>query len=101
MNADDSESPLDREVDSNAERNTMHLECIGSFEAFDKDRKAHTMEIWTHFGNVHDRDRARVRPTVLVLTTTQGDSVDRVAQGQYRLRDHPEIAFSSDDPNAP
>jgi hypothetical protein len=35
------------------------------------------------------------------LTTTQGYGVDRVAQGQYRLSDQPEVSLSSDDPNAP
>src|SRR5690348_16926567 len=99
MNTDD--SPLDRSVDPNAERKTMRLECIGSFKAHSKDGKVHTIEIWTHFGNVHNRDRRRVRSTLLVLTTTRGHGVDRIAQGQYRLTDHPEITLSSDDPKAP
>ncbi len=99
MNADD--LPLDRSVDADAQRKTMRLECIGSFNAYSTDRRVHTIEIWTHFGNVHDRERPRVHSTVLVLTTTLGHGVDRIAKGQYRLTDHPEITLSSDDPHSP
>ncbi len=79
----------------------MRLECIGSFKAYTQDGECHTIEIWTHFGVVHDRDRSRVRPTLLILTTTDGHGVDRIDQGEYRLTDNPEVTLSSDDPNAP
>ena len=82
-------------------RAKKHLQCIGSFKAHTQDGESHTIEIWSHFGAVHNRDRARVAPSLLVLTTTDGYGVDRVAQGQYRLTDNPEISLSTDDPNAP
>lgn len=87
--------------DSTAERARTHLECIGSFRAKTQDSAPVTIEIWTHFGAVHDRDISRVTPTLLVLTTTKGYGVDWVAKGQYRLTDNPEISLSSDDPSAP
>jgi hypothetical protein len=49
----------------------------------------------------HDRELARVSPSLLVLTTTDGRGVDRVDQGEYRLTDRPEISLSTDDPSAP
>jgi len=79
----------------------MHLQCIGSFKAVTPRGEVHTVEIWTHFGAVHDRERARVQSSLLVLTTTDGHGVDRIAQGEYRLTDNPEITLSTDDPNAP
>ena len=101
MNAPSEYHHGERPPDANAGRSEMRLECIGSFRAHTQDGVAHTIEIWTHFGAVHDRQLARVQPTLLVLTTTEGYGVDRVAQGQYRLSDQPEISLSSDDPNAP
>jgi hypothetical protein len=79
----------------------MHLQCIGSFKAYTQDGEAYTIQIWTHFGAVHDRERARVAPSLLVLTTTDGYGVDRIDQGEYRLTDSPEITLSTDDPDAP
>ena len=79
----------------------MRLECIGSFEAYTQNGEAHTIEIWTHFGAIHDRERIRVYPTLLVLTTTDGHGVDCVDQSQCRLTERPEITLSSSDPNAP
>jgi hypothetical protein len=32
------------------------LECIGSFAAFSRDGERYTIEIWTRFEAVHDRD---------------------------------------------
>lgn len=81
--------------------NQMRLECIGSFKAYTQQGECHTIEIWTHFGAVHDRDRSRIHPTLLVLTTADGHGVDRIDQGEYRLTDNPEITLSSNDPNAP
>jgi hypothetical protein len=78
-----------------------HLNCIGSFIAYTQDGEAYVIDVFTHFGAVHNRDRARVQSGLLVLTTKDGYGVDRVAQGEYRLRDSPEISFSSNDPNAP
>ncbi len=91
----------DQPPDASADRSHMHLQCIGSFNAHSQDGVVHTIEIWTHFGAVHDRDRTRVEPSLLVLTTTDGRGVDRVDQGEYRLTDRPEISLSTDDPNAP
>jgi hypothetical protein len=91
----------ERPPDENAGRSEMHLQCVGSFRAHTPDGESRTIEIWTHFGAVHDRRITRVRPTLLVLTTTDGYGVDRVAQGQYRMTDNPEVSLSSDDPNAP
>ena len=87
--------------DPRAERDRIRLQCIGSFKAYTQDGEAYTIEIWTHFAAVHDRERARVEPSLLVLTTTHGDGVDRLDQGEYRLTDNPEILLSTDDPNAP
>jgi|SRR6185295_1542616 len=87
--------------DATSLRAEMRLQCIGSFMAYAEDGAAHTIEIWTHFGAVHDRERARVRPSLLVLTTTDGHGVDRMDQGEYRLTGSPEITLSTDDPNAP
>lgn len=93
--------PEDQPSDDSVDRNRPQLECIGSFNAFTPGGETHVVEIWTHFGAVHDRERHRVAPEQLVLTTTDGHGVDRIAQGEYRLRDSPEISFSTDDPNAP
>jgi hypothetical protein len=79
----------------------MHLQCVGSFKAYTQDGVGHTIEIWTHYGAVHDRDVARVAPSLLVLTTPDGHGVDRVDQGEYRFTDNPEISLSTDDPHAP
>jgi hypothetical protein len=83
------------------DRLRMHLQCIGSFKAYTQEGECHTVEIWTHFGALHDRDISRVEPSLLVLTTPTGHGVDRVAQGEYRLTDEPELSLSSNDPNAP
>jgi len=95
MSDDDSHESEGRDADE------MRLECIGSFKAHTQDGEVHTVEIWTHFGAVHDRDRSRVHPTLLVLTTADGRGVDRIDQGEYRLTDQPEVTLSSNDPNAP
>jgi len=95
-----SEGP-DQHSDRSAEDRHMHLQCIGSFKAYTQVGECHTIEIWTHFGAAHDRERARVEPSLLVLTTTDGHGVDRIDQGQYRLSDSPETKLSTDDSNAP
>ena len=84
-----------------SDQDEMRLHCIGSFRAYTQDHELYTVEIWTHFGAVHDRERIRVQPTLLVLTTTDGHGVDRIAQGEYRLTKNPEISLTSTDPNAP
>jgi hypothetical protein len=90
-----------RPSDVIAEKMRMDLQCIGSFQAYTQAGELHTIEIWTHFGDVHDREVARVAPSLLVLTTTDGHGVDRVDQGEYHLTDSPEVSLSTDDPNAP
>ena len=92
------ETSSDRPPDAQDE---MHLQCIGSYYAWTQDGERHTIEIWTHFGVVHDRERIRVQPSLLVLTTTDGHGVDRIDQGEYRFTDSPEVSLSTDDPNAP
>jgi len=77
------------------------MQCIGSFQAYAQDGKACTIEIWTHFEAVHDRERARIEPGLLRLTTTDGRAVNRIDRGDYRLIDSPYTRLSSDDPNAP
>ena len=77
------------------------LKCVGSFKAYAQDGTCHTVEIWTYFNSVHDRERSRVAPSLLVLTTTEGYGVERVAQGEYRLTENPEVSLSTDDPHAP
>ena len=77
------------------------LECIGSFHAKTPEGEQHTIEIWTKFHSVHDRDISRIEPGLLVLTTTHGHGVERIAQGQYKLKDGPEVYVSTDDPHAP
>jgi hypothetical protein len=62
------------------------LKCVGSFKAYAQDGTCHTVEIWTYFNSVHDRERSRV---------------ERVAQGEYRLTENPEVSLSTDDPHAP
>jgi hypothetical protein len=101
-NAEMSEDPPeDRPPDASVNRSRERLQCIGSFNAYTQDGELYSIEIWTHFGAVHDRERARVSPGLLFLKTTEGHEVDRVDQGEYRLRESPEITFSTDDPNAP
>jgi len=82
-------------------RPRIELECIGSFVALTQDKEPHTIEIWTKFGAAHDRNRSRLAPGLIVLTTTEGRDVEFVAPGQYRLHDNPEISLSSNDPGAP
>lgn len=77
------------------------FQCVGSFHATDQDGRLHVIEKWVYFEPVHDRDRARVAPGQIALTTTDGHWVERIAQGKYRLRDNPEVTVSSDDPDAP
>jgi hypothetical protein len=95
------EGTRNRPPDKNADRDKMNLECIGSFYAFEEGGEKHTIEIWTHHGAMHDRDIRRVSPTQLVLTTTLGFGVVRVAQGKYQLTDSLKTSLSTDDPNAP
>jgi hypothetical protein len=94
-------NPEERPPDKTADRAKRHLQCIGSFKAYTQAGECHTIEIWTHFGAVHDRQCARVQRSLLVLTTTDGHGVERLAQGEYCLVDRPEITLSTDDPNAP
>jgi len=77
------------------------LECIGSFKAHTPEGIEHVIEIWTRHEAVHDRDRQRVHPGILVLTTTEGYDVERLGKGEYRLAKSPEVQLSSADPNAP
>lgn len=93
--------PEDRPPDESPRAKPASMECIGSFAAFTQDGVCHTIEIWTYFGEVHARDRRRIEPAMLYLMTTDGHDVDRVAQGEYRLRSSPEVSLSTDDPNAP
>lgn len=83
------------------DRSHSDLQCIGSFKAHAQDGTCHTIEIWTYFHAVHDRDRSRIEPGQLVLTTTDGFAVEWIEQGKYRLKDNPEISFATDDPTAP
>lgn len=101
MREEHDSEPEGRPPDKNADREKMNLQCVGSCRAHTQDGEWHTIEIWTHFAEVHDRDLARVRPSLLVLTTTDGHGVDRIQKGEYRLTDSPEISLSTDDPNAP
>lgn len=78
-----------------------NMECIGSFHAFTQDGEQHTVEVWTYFRAVHNREHQRIEPSCLYLMTTDGHDVDRVDQGEYRLKDNPEVSLSSDDPHAP
>ena len=96
-----SDRPEDRPPDAAAERGKMNLQCIGSFKAYTQEGELYVVDIFTHFGAVHDRERVRVHPTLLVLTTKDGRAVERVAHGEYRLSESPEISFSTDDPDAP
>ncbi len=50
----------DRLSDELADKSHMHLQCVGSFRAHAQDGELYTIEIWTHFGDVHDRERHRV-----------------------------------------
>jgi hypothetical protein len=99
MSESDSAIPDDPPPEIDADQN--RLQCIGSFIAYTQEGEPRTIEIWTHFKAVHDRDLSRVEPGLLVLKTAEGDSVDRVDQGEYRLTESPEISMSTDDPNAP
>lgn len=91
----------DRQPNVNEEQRRKRLQCVGSFKAFTQDGECHTVEIWTHFDDVHDRDRVRVGSSKIYLMTADGYDIDRIAQGEYRLVKHPEISLSTDDPNAP
>ena len=79
----------------------MHLHCIRTFKAYTRNGEAHVIGIWTQFGTFSHRKRARANPDPLVLVTTDGQGVERIAQGKYRLTDKPEVSLTSDDPNAP
>lgn len=92
--------PENRPPDQSPRNDRRNLECIGSFKAFTQEGEEHTIEIWTHFDEVHDRNRRRVEPSRLYLMTTDGNDVDRVAQGEYRLTKNPEVSLSTDDPDA-
>jgi hypothetical protein len=94
-------TPESPQPDAGARDTPTELHCISSFKAYTQDGEAYVIDVFTHFGAVHNRERARVEPGLLVLTTKDGYGVDRVAQGEYRLRDSPEVSFSSDDLNAP
>ncbi len=88
-------------MDDETSRARPRLECIGSFQAYEPDGQSQTIEIWTRFETVHDRQRTRVHTGVIVLTTTDGRGVTRIAQGDYQLTDQPEVRLSSADPSAP
>ena len=77
------------------------FKCVGSFQATEQNGSVHTIEMWTCFESVHDRDRLRVEPGQVALTTVEGHPVDRISKGEYRLHDEPNVSLSSDDPDAP
>jgi hypothetical protein len=79
----------------------LPLECIGSFDAHTPEGEHYTIEIWTRHEAVHDRERQRIHPGLLVLTTTDGYGVERVSQGEYCLTESPEVRLSTNDPLAP
>ena len=101
MNANDPNDTNGLPSEGNSERPEVELQCIGSFKAYTQDQEAYTIEIWTKFGAIHNRDRSRVAPGFMVLTTADGRHVERIDQGQYRLVENPEATLSSDDPKAP
>lgn len=88
-------------MNDESSRQRPPLECVGSFLAYEPEGQPHTIEIWTRFEAVHDRQRRRVHPGVIVLTTTDGRGVTRIAQGDYQLSDQPEVRLTSADPDAP
>jgi hypothetical protein len=88
-------------MDDEPSRERPRLECVGSFQAYEPEGQPHTIEIWTRFEAVHDRQRRRVHTGVIVLTTTDGRGVSRIAQGDYQLTDQPEVHLTSADPSAP
>ena len=90
-----------RPPDANSNRSKTNLQCIGSFRASAENGECHTIEVWTHFGAVHDRDISRVAPSLLVLTTTDGHGVDRIGKGLYRFTERPDVVLSTDASNAP
>ena len=88
-------------MDNEDARQRPRLECIGSFVAHDSEGQPQTIEIWTRFEPVHDRERQRVHPGVIVLTTVDGRDVTWISKGDYRLTDQPEVRLSSSNPDAP
>ncbi len=82
-------------------RHREEFKCVGSFRATDQAGSLHTIEMWSRFDPVHDRDRSRVEPGQIALTTVEGYAVDRVSKGEYRLHDDPSISLQSDEPDAP
>lgn len=93
--------PSNRASGDDQQRQRIELECVGSFVAYTQAGDPHTVEIWTRYDAVHDRNRSRVAPGLSVLTTTDGHDVEYVGHGLYRLHDQPEVSLSSSDPNAP
>lgn len=91
----------DRPPDNSPRARRPNMECIASFYAYCQDGERHTIEVWTYFSDVHNRERHQIETSRLYLMTPDGRDVDRVDQGEYRLRDNPEVSFSSDDPDAP
>ncbi len=88
-------------MDDETSRERPRLECVGSFLAYAPEGQSHTIEIWTRFEAVHDRQRTRVHTGVIVLTTTDGRGVTRIAQGDYQLTDQPKVRLTSADPSDP
>ena len=75
--------------------------CIGSFVAFARDKTRHVLEIWAYRDAIHYGDLKRISPAMLFLMTSDGQPVDRIEQGEYRLRDFPQTTFTSNDLEAP
>ncbi len=93
--------PGHRASPGDEKRQRIELACVGSFVAYTQSGNPYTIEIWTRFGAVHDRNRSRVAPGLIVLTTTDGHDVEYVGRGLYRLHEQPEVSLSSSDPQAP
>jgi len=75
--------------------------CVGSFIAFTRDKTRHVLEIWAYRDAIHYGYLKRISPAELFLMTSDGQAVDRIEQGEYRLRDFPQTTFTTDDLEAP
>lgn len=74
---------------------------IQSFEAHDTDGTIYHLEVWQDFHEVNtSTTRGKLLPGLKEIITSDGDSVNRLAKGEYQIV-QTGACLRSDDPDAP
>jgi len=76
-------------------------EHTGTFAAHSEDGREFTVFIFTEYHEGHTSDGAYRTEGLKKLRTSDGDAVNRTAEGKYRIVGVEELDIFSEDPNAP